>query len=103
MKVKVPKQIKIGSHTYAVMYRYHLGKDEGFRGTIEHRPQEIHIDPINPLSQRNVTLLHECIHLITTVWSVGLDDDAIDRIAEGLGELLYNNFGIELDWSDIGD
>ena len=101
MKVKIPKEIKIGSHNYRVKYKPFLSKDSGFRGTIEHRLQEIWIDPENPPSQRDATLLHEGLHLISTVFSCSLDDDAIDRVAEGLAEFLFNNLGIEFDWSEI--
>ena len=101
MKVKVPKQIKIGAHTYSVCYKQFLGKDMGFRGTIEHRLQEIWIDPDNPESQKAETLIHEVLHLIGSVFSTGLDDSNVDRIAEGFLELLANNLGIEFDWSDI--
>lgn len=70
-------------------------------GTIERRLQEVWIDPDSPLSQKNETLLHEVLHLISMVFSCSLDEDNIDRIAEGYAELLFNNLGIELDWSDI--
>jgi len=101
MRIKVSKEIKIGAHSYKVVYKKHLGKDQGFRGTIEHRQEEIWIDPENPLCQRNCTLLHEAMHLISGVFSIGLEDDAIDRVAEGMAEFLFNNLGIEFDWSDI--
>lgn len=101
MKVKIPKTIQVVGHTYKVLYKSHLSKDRGIRGRINHRLQEIQIEPENPVSQKNQTMLHEILHFIETTFAMDLSDDDIDRLAEGLYQVLSDSFGIEFDWSNI--
>jgi len=99
--IKIPKQIQIGGHTYQVFYKPYLSSDSGNRGRINHRKQVIHIEPENPISQQNVTILHEIIHFTENIFSLNLTDEDTDRISEGLLQVLSDSFGIEFDWSDI--
>ena len=99
--VKVPKQIQIGGHTYKVLYKPYLSKDDGNRGGINHRKQVIYIEPENPASQKNATMLHEILHFIETVFDLNLTDEDTDRISEGLFQVLSDSFGVEFDWGDI--
>ena len=101
--VKIPKQIQIGGHTYEVFYKPYLSKDNGDRGVIKHRIQEIHIAPENPKSQRDVTIIHEIIHLMEFIFAFDLTEGDTERIAEGLFQVFSDSFGIEFDWSDIGE
>ena len=101
MKIVIPKQIQIGGHIYKVKYKPYLSKDVGTRGSINHRKQEIYIEPENPLSQKNATILHEIIHFIEAVFDLDLADETADRISEGLLQVLSDSFGIEFDWSNI--
>lgn len=101
MKIKVPKTIKIATHSYPVSYNKDLRCDEGFVGKVKHRVPGIEIEPDQAFSQKNQTLLHEVLHIISRTYSCDLDEGNIDRIAEGFSELLFNNLGIELDWSEI--
>lgn len=100
-KIRVPKEIKVGGHTYKVTYRKFLGKDTGDRGVTAHRRQKIEVDPDNPYSQKNATLLHEILHLIEIVFNLDLRDEDTDRISEGLYQVLSDSFGIKFDWSNI--
>jgi len=99
--VKVPKQVQLGGHTYKIFYKPYLSKDNGIRGRINHRRQEIHIEPENPVSQQNATILHEIIHFIETIYALDLTEEDADRISEGLLQVFSDGFGIEFDWSDI--
>lgn len=99
--IKIPKQIQIGGHTYQVFYKPYLSKDDGIRGSIIHRKQVIYIEPENPISQQNATILHEILHFIDTIFDLNLTDEDTDRISEGLFQVLSDSFGIEFDWSDI--
>ena len=99
--IKIPKQIQIGGHTYKVFYRPYLSKDDGNRGGINHRKQVIYIEPENPASQKNATMLHEILHFIETVFALNLTDDDVDRISEGLLQVFSDGFGVEFDWGDI--
>ncbi len=101
MKVKIPQKIKISTHEYSIGYETHLSEDEGFRGVCNHRTQAIKIDPTLPPSRRDQTLLHEIGHIVSKVYVMDENEDNIDRLAQGYAELLFNNLGIEFDWSDI--
>jgi len=101
MIIKVPKEIKVSSHAYQIVFKPNLKIDDGFQGTVQHRTQVIEIEPLTSLDFLLVTLLHEIIHIISTVYSLHLEEDAVDRLAEGLAQGLLESFGLELDWSDI--
>ena len=101
MKVKVPATIKIATHSYNVSFRPHLRTDEKLDGFANHRTGELALEPEQPDSQKGVTLIHESIHIIQKIYEVGIDENDTERLAQGLMELLANNLGIELDWSDI--
>lgn len=101
MKVKIPKQIKLGVHSYGIRYNSHLRCDEGSVGCSRHRSQVIEIEPDQADSQKYETFIHEVLHIIDRQYSCRLDEDDVDRIAEGFADFLFNNLGIELDWSEI--
>jgi len=50
---------------------------------------------------RDMTFLHEIVHMADINYESRLDESDVSRIANGLFEFLYYNLGIELDWSDI--
>ena len=106
MKIKVPPQITFGCHTYQVV----LGGDATVLdndGVTAHPEEQIIINNTIPPSRRNTSLLHECLHVIERVWNLKAPEgryvmeDIIECFGEGLGQVLFSNFGIELDWSDI--
>ncbi len=68
---------------------------------MNHRNQIINIETSVPLSIRNQTLLHEVIHIVDRVYVCRMDEDDLERLSNGLSELLFDNLGIELDWSEI--
>ena len=101
MKIKIPKQIKIGVFDYGVVFVPHLCRDEGNRGKINHRKQRIEIEFDNPKSLLDVTFLHELVHQIEAVFGFDLPEEQSDHLAHGFAEFLFNNLDIEFDWSDI--
>lgn len=101
MKVKIPRQIKLGTHCYKIRYNPMLWHIESLKGSANHITQIIEIDPVLAPSQQLVTLLHEINHIINDNFRCKLDDDEIDKMAQGVAELLVNNFGLSFDWSDI--
>lgn len=101
MKIKIPKQIKIGVHPYRVEFSKTLRADEGLSGIAQHRTQVIGIEDILPKSQTDVVFLHEIVHIISRHYNCNIDEADTDRIAQGMAELLFNNLGIEFDWSEI--
>ena len=102
MKIRVPKQIKIGVNCYQVEHLPDELFNDNEYGAAWHRKQKITIDPSSHSVQKYTTFLHEIIHLIEKSYCFRVDSDGnVDRLACGLAEFLRNNLGIELDWSDI--
>ena len=101
MDIKVPQSIKIGNFNYNVKFTEHMKVDENWRGSCSQRRGLIEIDPIGGDSM-NRTLIHEVIHMIGFNYECGFDEDTVTRIAHGVAELIFDNLGIGLDWSDIG-
>ncbi len=100
MIVKIPKDIRVGAHRYRVEYNSLLWHEEGLKGCANHLKQFIQIDPVLAPSQKLVTLFHEINHIINNVYSCKLDEDEINKMAEGWADLLMY-LGIEFDWSLI--
>ncbi len=101
MKVKVPSEIKIATHTYRVRYDSHMRHDEACYGQVNHREQTIDIETSIPPSVMNQTLIHEIVHIVDKVYVCRMDEDDLERLSNGMAELLFNNLGIEFDWSEI--
>lgn len=101
MKLVIPPQIKIGIHTYEIYFRPTMWTDEGLRGAVNHRMQTIELEPTLPPSVLLWVLIHEALHIIEEKGYIHIDESDISRFAEGLAELLVNNWGIEFDWSQI--
>lgn len=102
MKVKVPKTIKLLSHTYSVRSDSKELVTVGALGLTRHLHQEIILDTHNiPPTELDQTFLHELLHVVERHFNMKIDDADIDRLSEGLAVILFDNFGIKLDWSDI--
>ena len=101
MKVKIPKEIKIGVYPYRVIPTPHLKLNKGNWGTTNHTEKTIVLDSALPSLELNQTLIHEVLHIISVVFMCSLDEDNVERLANGMGEFLFDNLGIEFDWSDI--
>ncbi|KKN16940.1 hypothetical protein LCGC14_0970980 [marine sediment metagenome] len=101
MRVKIPREIKISIYPYSVKLVPHLKLEEGNWGTTNFVRRTLGIDSDLPLLERNQTLLHEVFHIISASFLCGLDEDNVERLANGIGELLFDNLGIEFDWSGI--
>lgn len=103
MEIKVPKEIKMGVHPYQIRFNRYLWMEEQLQGSVNRIKQIVEIEADLPQSQRNVTLLHEVIHIINDIYSLRIDDDAIDRLAQGWAEFLFDNLGIKFNWDGISD
>jgi len=101
MKVKVPIEMECNIHIYKTQFTPNLIAVDKLTGKADHHRMLIEIDPILPNSQRAQTLCHERIHIMDRQYSLGLSEDDIDRLAEGVAEFIVKNLGIELDWSLI--
>lgn len=99
MKIKVPKEIQIGCHHFRVFQKDKTIPEDD--GNINYLLQDLKIANHLPASRKSVTLLHEGLHLINIIFSCDLREETIEKLSEGLGQMLFSNMGIELDWSDI--
>ena len=89
------------THTYDIEFNDKELASMGMCGITRHLYQKILLDTVSPLTERNVIFLHELIHTIERHTGMKLDDMDIDRLAEGLGVFLFDNLGLEFDWSDF--
>ena len=103
MKVKIPNKIKIGSREYRVLLEPRLVREQGNRGETRWDREEIALDSNLNLTQRSVSFIHECVHIIDehACGRANLSEELTSGLAEGLFQLLKDNLGIELDWSLI--
>lgn len=101
MKVKVPNPVQIGGYKYSVCYKEGLLIEDQASGVAHHRREEIQIDPLLGKQDRDTTFMHEVNEIIKRVYSCDITHSDLDRMANGNSEFLFNNLGIDLDWSDI--
>lgn len=99
IRVPVPNEIQIGCHQFGVFQKDKTIPEDD--GNINYLLQDLKIRDNLPLSRKNVTFLHEGIHLINIIFSCDLREETVEKLSEGLGQLLFSNMGIELDWSGI--
>lgn len=97
MRVKVPQ--KIGD--FRVVYDSKLLLDESVYAQVWWRRELIKLDPCMPDNNKTRSLFHEQFHLIDKEYKLHLDEDTIDRLANGMYQFIRYNLGIEFDWSDI--
>ena len=101
MKVRIPKTIKLLTHTSSVKFDAKFVQAQGSCGLTRHWYQEIILDPSMPESEIAQVFFHEVFHVIERHFCVKLDDADIERLSEGLMEILVNNLNLEFDFSDI--
>jgi len=103
LKVKIPKEIKIGARIYKVGFKDNLLRDDANRGQVYWHKQEMELSPNLHPQQLSVTFLHECIHIIDEHIGarIGLTEENTTALSEGLYQLLKDNLDIEFDWSEI--
>lgn len=102
MKVKVPKELKIGVFSVKVGMKDYIRCDDGFKGTYNQRTGELYIDTQLRGEIRDSTFMHEVVHIIDHNYECGLSEENTSRIANGFVELL-RNLKMELDWSEIDE
>lgn len=100
MKVKFTPHQTIGSHVYHI-FLDESQEDSQNRGTSNHIAQTIHIATSMHPEQQQVTLLHEAIHNVCMHLGISAPESDVVALAEGLGQFLFSDLGIELDWSNV--
>lgn len=101
MKVKVPLSLKFGSRNFPIELDQFLLRDNGHLGETHYRKEAIILDAHCSNGNKFITLIHEVLHIINDQYQTNLDEDNIDRISEGIADLLINGFGFEFDWSNF--
>ncbi len=100
MKIKVPKQFKIGATRASVSFTTHLHSDEGFNGTYNKRTGELGIEAHLNGKKRDRTFGHEVMEVIKENYDLATPESDMTCIANGWLEFLWQ-LGIEFDWSEI--
>ena len=102
MKIKIPKEIRLLTHTYKVRSNTLETRANSAIAVSRHYHQDIIIDKKGmPRSEYEQAFFHEVLHVIERHFSMDFADNDIDRLAEGLVAILADDFGIEWDWSEI--
>ena len=96
----IPKQVVIGWQTYDVDFKSpdtHLVgevKEGVFLGNIYYSQSLIVINNTPDEDVMESTLLHEIIHGIDNFMTIGLDEDTISKISDGLSLFITQNPGL---------
>ncbi len=101
MKVKIPPEIKVGIYNYQVKYTPNLHRDAAVYGRVCTNAGVLELDLDMPDHIKYTTFWHEVIHIVQDCYRLSLSDDDVDRLAQGLSQILLNNLGIELDFKEI--
>ncbi len=101
MKVNVPQTGRVGSRTIRIKYEENMCQNYHKIGQSRLDSSEMAVDPSFPAESKYQTLFHEIIHAVSDTYSCDLQEDNVDRLAEGLVGVLRYDFGIELDWKNI--
>lgn len=96
--MKIPKAIKVGGHTYEVVFCDNLWMSEGNIGQARHNlKQRIEIEPKLHPEQIGCSFWHEVIHAINRIYNNNQMGEAdVSAISEGLFQVL-SDMGIVLE------
>jgi hypothetical protein len=98
MRMKIPQHVRIGGHLFQVSIVEIVNKHVPRRAEIDHLENKIRIDGAMSHSRQEQSLLHEILHEIDQQCAIGLDEDAVARLAESLYAAIKINklhFGLE--------
>jgi len=96
--MKIPEKIKVAGHYYKVKWDDEYLSNEGYLGLSVHRKLLMWLCKIyrgDKLSKSLIeqTVIHEILHCVDTAYNNhALDEDTIDRLSEGLYQVLKDNF-----------
>lgn len=99
---KLPKTIKVGAHSYEIIFPYTFKEVDGYLGLHDGLQRKIFIAANdfagNPRADSDIykTLLHELIHAVDSVYlkcrlgEEGDEEKIVDSLAEGLLQVLLD-------------
>jgi len=101
--MKFLKKIKIAGHEYKIIYPCNSITKDGAVGTASHDFDEIKIcekyknKRARVNSEIEETLLHEILHCVDRTYNNAmLSENQINRLSQGLYQVLKDNFGLKL-------
>jgi len=100
VKVKVPDKIHVGAYEFDIVQVPDMARDYKFLGQAHVDNEVIRINQDSKYRVKYVTLWHEICHAVCDTLRMDLDEASIDRLGQGLGAILMNDFGIELEWDE---
>ena len=103
MKVIIPKQIKVSAQEYEIELVTNLENDYDLWGQCLTGRGVLKIEAGTNPAGRTQTFLHEVMHAINDIYTCRVEEDNIDRMAQGLRDVLVDSLGIEFDWGEIKD
>ena len=98
--MKIPDKIKVAGHWYKVEWNDEWLNDNGYVGYSFHNKLLIFLCKIfrgDKLSKSIIeeTLLHEIVHCVDTNYNNhSLSEEAVNRLSEGLYQVLKDNFNL---------
>lgn len=86
--MKIPKKLKIGSHTFKIL----KGRNPHYMGETDTKQNKIWIDEDMPQDQQEATLIHEIMHAInTTFGNKDMEHALLDSLSEQMYQVLRDN------------
>lgn len=88
--MKIPKFIKVGGHTYEVVFAEGLWMRDGLVGQARHyTEQTLEVEAALCPEGIGLSFVHETLHAIDRIYNNhALSEDAVDALAEGLFQVL---------------
>lgn len=89
----IPESVSILYKKYAIGTENHMRDDRGnaLYGQIDYMEQTITLDASASLEQKKATLIHELIHGIDEMCSIGLKEKQVRKLGNGLYMLIRDN------------
>lgn len=98
MSAQLPKSVKVGGHTYRVLFPYGFRERTDLAGQTDHQLLEMRIAEVD--SSGNVrapttveeTFIHELLHAVDRVYNGhSLSEEQVMRLSEGLYQTLKDS------------
>lgn len=95
--MKIPKTLKIGGHTFKVIYPYRFKERFDRLGWADLDLNKLYIagEDVNgklPISKVEMLFFHEMLHAIDEVYNANkLDEETTKRLGEGIYQVLKDN------------
>ena len=90
--MNIPESVKIGYKDYKVDEQEHLNDDTRLLdGQIDYGENKIHLFQRLTDADKKATLLHEIIHGIDRFMIIGLSEEQVEKLGEGLAMVIRDN------------